>query len=153
MTALCSRAIAQMFAEPVDPARDDCGDYFDVISHPMDLHTVRDKLENGQYSSVSEWKSDVNLIWSNSNQYNGRSSILGLITKDLSDLFHKLSSTFSDSPQTDWNEELQLMGNEMAAVTKDISTPTKPAIEQARAKGKRDSSDSDYLLDMRIESE
>jgi hypothetical protein len=128
MNKLCNRAISRMFAAPVDPMRDDCPDYFDVVAQPMDLSTVRLKLITGQYASVSEWKSDVQLIWSNSNQYNGKSSILGLITKDLSDYFHKLTVAFSDSPQADWNDELQLLGNEMSAAAKDITALQSPSI-------------------------
>jgi hypothetical protein len=123
MNKLCSRNISAMFAQPVDPLRDDCTDYFDVIKHPMDLGTIKTKLAMNQYKSVSEWKSDVNLVWANSALYNSKSSLLRLITKDLSDLFHKLTSTFSDSPQNDWNDELQALGNEMGQLMKELTAP------------------------------
>jgi hypothetical protein len=123
MDKLCSRHVSAMFIQPVDPLRDDCVDYFDIIKHPMDLGTIKAKLAANQYKSVSEWKSDVNLVWANSTLYNSKSSLLRLITKDLSDFFHKLISTFSDSPQTDWNDELQALGNEMGQLMKELTAP------------------------------
>jgi hypothetical protein len=33
-----------MFSEPVDPARDNCPEYFKVIANPMDLGTVLNKV-------------------------------------------------------------------------------------------------------------
>jgi hypothetical protein len=94
----------------------------------MDLGTVNRKLTSNQYRSVTEWKSDVNLIWSNSNSYNSRSSLIGLMTKDLSDMFYRLTTNFTDCPRTDWNDELQRLGNEMAAVVREVegSFPAQP---------------------------
>ena len=111
MDKLCSRKTSQMFANPVDPVRDSCPNYFDIVKTPMDLGTVRRKLNDGQYKSVADWKSDVNLIWSNSNAYNSKTSLLRAITKDLSDLYHKLTVYLSDSPQNDWNDELNTLAN------------------------------------------
>jgi hypothetical protein len=112
-----------MFSQPVDPNRDDCEDYFDIIKQPMDLGTIRTKLASHQYKSVAEWKSDVNLVWSNSATYNSKSFLLRIITKDMNELFHKLTATFSDSPQNDWNDQLQLLGKEMEQIMKEIMAP------------------------------
>jgi hypothetical protein len=128
MGKLASRAISTLFARPVDPVRDNCPDYFDRIAEPMDLGTVNRKLTSNQYRSVTEWKSDVNRIWSNSNSYNSRSSLIRLMTKDLSDTFYRLTANFTDCPRTDWNDELQRLGNEMAAVVREFegSFPAEP---------------------------
>jgi hypothetical protein len=139
MDKLFSRHISAMFAQPVDPLRDDCLDYFDVIKQPMDLGTIKAKLASNQYKSVAEWKSDVNLVWTNSVTYNSKSTLLRLITKDLSDLFQKQTASFSDSPQADWNDELQALGTEMGQVMKEITsssalTKSDPSARQKVAK-------------------
>ena len=96
-----------MFAQAVDPIRDSCPDYLDIVKQPMDLGTVMHKLETDQYKSVADWKSDINLIFSNSNLYNAKASLLRLITKDLSDMFTELLATLSDSQRNDWIDTLQ----------------------------------------------
>lgn len=112
-----------MFANPVDPERDSCPNYFNIVKTPMDLGTVRTKLVTGQYKSVADWKADVNLIWSNSNAYNSKASLLRSITKDLSDFYHKLTTYLTDSPQNDWNEQLNSLANEMNQIMKEMSDP------------------------------
>jgi hypothetical protein len=45
-------------------------DYLTIISTPMDLQTVRGKLENGAYQRFCEFNMDVCLIWENCKTYN-----------------------------------------------------------------------------------
>lgn len=40
------------FHEPVDPVRYGIDDYFDAIKEPMDLGTIRKKLNNNVYEGV-----------------------------------------------------------------------------------------------------
>lgn len=128
MDKLCSRRTSQMFANPVDPERDSCPNYFDKVKTPMDLGTVRTKLLSGQYKSVADWKADVNLIWSNSNAYNSKTSLLRSITKDLSDFYHKLTTYLTDSPQNDWTEKLNSLANEMNQIMKEMNDPSNDEI-------------------------
>ena len=128
MDRLFERRTSQMFAQPVDPERDNCPNYFDVVKTPMDLGTVRKKLTSGQYKTVSEWKDDVKLIWSNSNAYNPKKSLLSYITKDLADFYHKLTVYLTDSPQNDWANELNFLSDEMNQIMKEMSDPSLDAI-------------------------
>lgn len=43
------------FAEPVDPIKYNITDYFDIITRPMDLGTIRKKLSHNCYSNASEF--------------------------------------------------------------------------------------------------
>jgi hypothetical protein len=138
MDRLFTRTVSVMFAQPVDLIRDNCTNYLQIVKQPMDLGTVRQKLRTNQLKSVEEWKTDVNLISSNSNLYNRKRSLMGLIAKDLSDLFHRLASNFSDSPQNDWNDELQSLGNEMSIVMKDIMIGQIPMKLQTTPQSKND---------------
>ncbi|WFC96745.1 hypothetical protein MBRA1_003407 [Malassezia brasiliensis] len=57
------------FLHPVDPVRDEAPDYFDVIKHPMDLNSVANKLQSGQYSDRFQFKEDIELIFRNARTY------------------------------------------------------------------------------------
>ncbi|WFD29826.1 hypothetical protein MSPP1_000839 [Malassezia sp. CBS 17886] len=57
------------FVHPVDPVRDEAPDYFDVIKDPMDLSSVSNKLQSGQYRDRFQFKDDVELIFRNAKTY------------------------------------------------------------------------------------
>ncbi|KAK6154433.1 hypothetical protein DH2020_008681 [Rehmannia glutinosa] len=59
--------------KPVDP--EELPDYHDIIEHPMDFATVRNKLGNGSYSTFEQFESDVFLICSNAMQYNAPDTV------------------------------------------------------------------------------
>ncbi|KAL3820197.1 hypothetical protein ACJIZ3_006102 [Penstemon smallii] len=59
-----------IFSEPVDPVKLNIPDYFSIISDPMDLGTIKNKLERNMYFRVEEFASDVRLTFSNAMTYN-----------------------------------------------------------------------------------
>ena len=61
---------AEEFLKPVDYIGLNLLDYPKIISHPMDLGTVRKNLENGEYDTFQDLMSDINLIWRNCRTYN-----------------------------------------------------------------------------------
>lgn len=81
------QAISWPFLEPVDPVKLGIPDYFDVIKTPMDLSTVRRKLESGQYSSAEQFETDVRLIISNCYSYNAPDSDVVSLCKAFEKLF------------------------------------------------------------------
>lgn len=50
-------------------------DYRDVVKHPMDLSTMRLKLESFQYSDVDAFEADFNLMIHNCMAYNSKDTI------------------------------------------------------------------------------
>ena len=110
--------ISRMFSQPVDPIRDNCPTYFDVIAKPMDLETARKKLENDQYSTVEEWKSDIDLIWTNTVTFNGNKSLVTVLAKQLQAHFKEITSTLSSDPEADWNAKFEKLKAEINAVIK-----------------------------------
>ncbi|KAK9173160.1 Bromodomain protein [Cryptosporidium meleagridis] len=60
----------ELFIYPIDPIRDGCLDYFEVIKTPMDLITVSNKLLNDQYKNIHEIFQEIELIFSNCREYN-----------------------------------------------------------------------------------
>ncbi|XP_062222850.1 transcription factor GTE10-like [Phragmites australis] len=68
MTQKCSH----IFNVPVDVVKLQIPDYFDIIKHPMDLGTVKKKLDSGSYTSPSDFAADVRLTFNNAMSYNPR---------------------------------------------------------------------------------
>eukprot|EP01040_Poterioochromonas_malhamensis_P005582 gene5582-5999_t len=58
------------FREPVDWKGLGLLDYPEVVKNPMDLGTVKSKMESNQYTTVEEVATDVRLVWSNCMLYN-----------------------------------------------------------------------------------
>eukprot|EP00924_Labyrinthula_sp_SR-Ha-C_P013817 snap_masked-scaffold_5-processed-gene-14.22-mRNA-1 protein AED:0.37 eAED:0.37 QI:0/-1/0/1/-1/1/1/0/1300 len=59
-----------VFNEPVDVVKFNIPHYAKVISEPMDLGTIRNKLEERRYSSISEFDYDVRLVFKNAMKFN-----------------------------------------------------------------------------------
>ncbi|WOL03680.1 transcription factor GTE9 [Canna indica] len=60
-----------VFNTPVDVVKLKIPDYFQVIKHPMDLGTIKTRLESGSYySSPWDFVSDVRLTFTNAKTYN-----------------------------------------------------------------------------------
>ncbi|KAJ4864925.1 bromodomain-containing protein [Trichoderma breve] len=53
------------FREPVDPVEDGVPDYFDKVKKPMDLSTVKQKMDQKQYTTEEEFLVDVRQIFDN----------------------------------------------------------------------------------------
>ncbi len=76
-----------MFAKPVDPDVLGIQNYFDIIEHPMDLGTVKKRLEGGLYENENSAIADVMLTFDNAMLYNEEGSIVHEMAKTLKDKF------------------------------------------------------------------
>ncbi|KAJ1914217.1 hypothetical protein IWQ60_008893 [Tieghemiomyces parasiticus] len=61
---------AYLFLQPVDPVRDGCPTYLNVIRHPMDLGTMKTKLERGQYRTLAAFHDDFHTMIENCYTFN-----------------------------------------------------------------------------------
>lgn len=61
------------FLKPVD--RDEVPDYYNVITEPMDLSTMDERLENGFYNGPKDLVNDLKLIFSNCKRYNDATTV------------------------------------------------------------------------------
>eukprot|EP00158_Paraphelidium_tribonemae_P006580 Partr_v1_DN27887_c0_g1_i7_m22699 putative bromodomain containing len=59
-----------VFYLPVDPVALNIPQYFEVIKHPMDLSTMKKKLDNGEYCSAAEYEADFRLMINNCLTFN-----------------------------------------------------------------------------------
>ncbi|EAY23231.1 Bromodomain containing protein [Trichomonas vaginalis G3] len=94
--------ISSFFSRPVDPVRDNCSNYFQIIDHPMDLSTVRKKLLNDEYSTPEDFKRDVNLIWENLFKYNGKDQLISNLAKQLKKVFAECTQYLTGNEIIDW---------------------------------------------------
>lgn len=70
LKALMSHSLARAFNEPVNPVKLKIPDYFEIIKNPMDLGTIKRKLEKNVYSDAKEFAADVLLTFENAMSYN-----------------------------------------------------------------------------------
>ncbi|CAJ2658730.1 unnamed protein product [Trifolium pratense] len=89
LKSLTSHPYSWVFKTPVDPVALNIPDYFTVISHPMDLGTIKSKLEKNVYFSKEEFAADVRLTFSNAMTYNPPANDVHLMAKELNKLFDR----------------------------------------------------------------
>ena len=65
-----------VFNSPVDPVELGLPDYFQVIKRPMDLGSIKKRLENGCYHSLEDFEGDVHLTFDNAMLYNPEGSVV-----------------------------------------------------------------------------
>lgn len=73
LEAIESKDTADIFSEPVDV--NEVPDYMDVVTHPMDLSTIKLKLSSGLYFALDDMEADFNLMIKNCLAYNNKDTI------------------------------------------------------------------------------
>ncbi|CAM6069315.1 unnamed protein product [Sphagnum tenellum] len=81
---------AWVFNKPVDAEDWGILDYYTVIKKPMDLGTVKKKLESGYYTSPTGMADDVRLTFSNAMTYNPPGNDVYVMASTLGSTFEKL---------------------------------------------------------------
>ncbi|KAB2609184.1 transcription factor GTE10-like [Pyrus ussuriensis x Pyrus communis] len=89
LTRLIKHQFGWVFENPVDVVKLNIPDYFTVIKHPMDLGTVKSKLNSGMYSSPLEFAADVRLTFSNALTYNPPGNEYHIMAETLSKYFEQ----------------------------------------------------------------
>lgn len=79
----------QYFTHPVDPVALNIPTYFQIIKKPMDLGTVRQKLDGGMYEKAKDFEEDVRLIFKNCYKFNPEGDYVYQRGKELENLFSK----------------------------------------------------------------
>ncbi|TNN72850.1 Bromodomain testis-specific protein [Liparis tanakae] len=80
-------AYAWPFYTPVDALTFGLHDYHDIIKQPMDLSSMRRKMDQREYASAKEFAADVRLMFSNCYKYNPP-------THEVVDMARKLQEVF-----------------------------------------------------------
>ncbi|XVE83522.1 hypothetical protein DITRI_Ditri16bG0094300 [Diplodiscus trichospermus] len=76
-----------VFNAPVDVKGLGLHDYYSIIKHPMDLGTVKSKLNKNWYKSPREFAEDVRLTFHNAMTYNPKGQDVHIMAEQLSQIF------------------------------------------------------------------
>ena len=71
------------FYKPVDAEQLSLHDYHDIIKEPMDLGTVKRKMDRGSYETPASFADDVRKIFANCFKYNPPTHDVVLMAKKL----------------------------------------------------------------------
>lgn len=82
-----------VFNVPVDAVSLGLHDYHLIIKNPMDLGTVKARLDKKEYKSLVDFASDVRLTFDNARKYNPKGSDVHKMAETLTSLFEKLFGT------------------------------------------------------------
>ncbi|XP_030763893.1 bromodomain-containing protein 3-like isoform X5 [Sitophilus oryzae] len=86
------------FYKPVDAELLGLHDYHDIIKKPMDLGTVKEKMDNREYRSAQEFAQDVRLIFTNCYKYNPSDHDVVAMARKLQDVFEVKFAKIPDEP-------------------------------------------------------
>uniref|UniRef100_W5MBS5 Bromodomain testis associated n=1 Tax=Lepisosteus oculatus TaxID=7918 RepID=W5MBS5_LEPOC len=85
--ALWRHSFAWPFQEPVDAVKLNLPDYYTIIKTPMDLSTIKRRLENNYYWKAMECVEDFNTMFTNCYVYNRPGDDIVLMAQALEKLF------------------------------------------------------------------
>ncbi|KAK4514480.1 erg10, acetyl-CoA C-acetyltransferase [Mucor velutinosus] len=105
---LYSHQACQPFYEPVDAVALNIPLYYTVIKRPMDMSTIRKKLDQGQYQTIWEFELDVRQIFWNCNAFNDNESWVAKQCVALEAFFNQIWSAEFALPNALKGEELKL---------------------------------------------
>lgn len=157
---------ASPFYQPVDPVALNIPTYHSIIKKPMDLQTMRQKLDAGSYENSREFHADMQLMFKNCYKFNIPHDPVYNAGKELQNIFEQKWSQkarwleaheppsarhSSDEESDEENEsdedqetltELQRqiaeMSKQVAAIKQKKKTPPAAAKKGAKAKGRGD---------------
>lgn len=156
ISCLYKMKLAEAFREPVDPIALNIPSYHSVITRPMDLGTVREKLRTNQYITVFDFAEDVRLIFENAKRFNppghpvhlNADSLLKDFERRLSELIQEtrqlrsLTMVSSESGQSCGKEEDDQLLRQCLLVSSDSTTASDDSSSHRKPKRPRDSLES-----------
>lgn len=99
--------LCRPFKEKVDPLRDGAPDYFQIVKRPMDLSTIRRKLNNSDYKSIDTWATDVNQVWTNAKLYNNEGTLIYIMAQEMENWFFHKFEKMPRNKDEEWMHILQ----------------------------------------------
>ena len=102
LETLMNDPLAPPFNQPVDPIALNIPSYPLIIKEPMDFGTIKRTLDLGQYTEVSEFIADIELVFDNCWKFNGYNSDIGDFASHLSNLFKSLSQNIDEDDDDDF---------------------------------------------------
>uniref|UniRef100_A0A3Q2UJ11 Bromodomain-containing protein 9 n=1 Tax=Fundulus heteroclitus TaxID=8078 RepID=A0A3Q2UJ11_FUNHE len=130
--------------------------YSSIIKHPMDFSTMKDKIRNNEYNTVTEFKADFKLMCDNAMVYNRPETVYYKAAKKLlhtgfkmmsKDRLLALKRSMSFMQEMDFTQQAAILGDE--DLTADLPPPeTIPLpVESAKKSRKQPAKDINYLFE------
>ncbi|XP_058993716.1 bromodomain testis-specific protein [Mustela lutreola] len=131
LKALWKHSFSWPFQQPVDAVKLKLPDYYTIIKTPMDLNTIKKRLEHKYYVKASECIADFNIMFSNCYLYNKPGDDIVLMAQALEKLFRQKLSQMPQEEQVVGGKERIKKGiqhNVTVPSVKEKQSPT--ALEQ-----------------------
>lgn len=120
---------AWVFNVPVDANALGLHDYFDIIKAPMDLGTVKSRLDKNFYQSPMEFMVDVRLTFRNAMTYNPKGQDVYVMAEQLLQIFEQKWAAI----EAEYVQELNLVVEREGRSTKIPHLPQEPPVEALNA--------------------
>ncbi|XP_056314681.1 bromodomain-containing protein 3b isoform X5 [Danio aesculapii] len=91
-------AYAWPFYKPVDAEALELHDYHEIIKQPMDLSTVKKKMDSREYPDAQNFAADIRLMFSNCYKYNPPDHEVVAMARKLQDVFEMKFAKMPDEP-------------------------------------------------------
>ncbi|ORM39432.1 putative bromodomain-containing protein [Babesia sp. Xinjiang] len=78
-----------VFERPVDPKRQNCPDYFDIVEKPMSFSCIKGKIRRNSYTHPQEFIDDVQLVFDNCFKYNKPETWIAQVGRNVEAFFKK----------------------------------------------------------------
>ncbi|XP_063056601.1 bromodomain testis-specific protein isoform X4 [Engraulis encrasicolus] len=91
-------AYAWPFYKPVDVAALGLHDYYDIVQQPMDMGTIRKKMDNREYTDALQFAADIRLMFSNCYKYNPPTHEVVAMAQRLQEVFESRFAKIPPEP-------------------------------------------------------
>lgn len=101
LNRIMAHPISSPFKQPITEA-DAPEHYFEKIKRPIDLSTIKTKLQEGKYQNIQQWFDDMELIWTNAETFHGKDHHFGKVAAENRRLFNKERKKFFGQSIDQW---------------------------------------------------
>lgn len=109
MDELAQHPCSKNFLKPIDPDASYATQYYQLIEEPVDMSTIRHRLELNRYKTLIDWHREMRLIWQNCIKFNGALSPIGVLSEHFYELFEKRYNKLSNSSLKKWTTAFSLL--------------------------------------------
>ena len=119
---LMSYPISSFFIKTTKNSTNTVPEYYSKIKSPqiIDLTIIKNKLENFDYSNLSEWKKDMNILWSNVLDFYPADSPHYIIANELKQKYQKMIAHVPNSEEDYWLAKITKQNKKIQKYCKQI---------------------------------
>ncbi|GFE54199.1 bromodomain containing protein [Babesia ovis] len=87
LSMLAKQEGGYVFERPVDPKKQNCPDYFDIVKNPMSFSCIKAKIRRNAYTNPQEFIDDCQLVFDNCFKYNKPETWIAQIGRNIETFF------------------------------------------------------------------